>query len=940
MRITVDCQAIQSNNSLNRGIGNYSEDFLTHILTTELKLEITLMVNIRLPRSKVDELVKLCHPGNKLEIREWMPLSNCRWISGEKIRREISERIYSEVLISTKPDDFVLLSAFEGLSEDACWVLPPGIDGTVIFYDAIPKIFEEKYLSSMEVNEWYSLTATRLSGFHRVLAISESASADATNYLDLANQKVQVIHFGVQDRFFDFEESYSAENYVLAVLGEDERKNKINLLLAWKRLKYSAPDLKLKIVYKQSPPEKINNERFLQENELKNYVEFLGYVETHELDKLYQNCLFSIFPSFYEGLGLPVLESFAHFKPCIVSSTSSLLELVSSNELVFDPNLPSEIEQKVLGLMRDKELYSKAQQSGRDTLTRYRPENKQKQVKDLFSRRAEGSKSQNIFQEIPRLHVNFYTVLPPVPSGIANYAANLIHELHINSELTLISNFDPILGYECPECGISLDIRDRTSHEGKWIDGDIDIHNIGNSEHHVWQIELVKNYPGLIIMHDGYLSGLVWSMHVANSNIGGFFQQGILESSSLSFIDSNYFDEPHKMIINEKLNQFFLESSTSVIVHTQEARKMIENDFALIDSSQIRVIPHFARVDHPKYENIKRRKIVGVFGIIAETKMYREIIEAWEKSEIGGSGEFQLKFVGEDLSDDFSTLVRNENKKVRITCTGYLSDEEYSLQFDDISFAIQLRREFRGESSGAITELLARGIPVITNIEAWISDFKDAKELLIHKDFGTSDLAQKIDLVNVGLERYVANSRDIRSDLEKSASPAQCVASILNFALTSSNSNATRPLSHLKSIDRFFPNFLEKGLGDRDLAESCIRSFPLQFSKKRIFVAVKDEIESRDPVMIAKASALSEQIKEYTGVQIVFCRNLKSQGYIDTCNFLFVNSLYINLNLKIDHKTWLRKGDIFVNLTNYHDKLYSEISIVDLVFREFGEYLA
>jgi len=925
---------------MNRGIGNYSEDFLTYILATDLKLEITLMVNILLPRLKVDKLVKLCHPGNKVEIREWMPLSNCRWISGEETKREISERIYAEVLISTKPDDFVLLSPFEGLSEDACWALPPEIHGTVIFYDAIPKIFEEKYLASAEVNEWYKLKASRLSDFHRVLAISESASADATKYLDLANQRVQVIHFGVLDRLFDFEDSYRAENYALAVLGEDERKNKTNLLLAWKGLKRSAPDLKLKIVYKQSPPEKINNERFLRENLLENNVEFLGYVETHELDTLYQNCIFSIFPSFYEGLGLPVLESFAHFKPCIVSSTSALLELVSSTELIFDPNLPAEIEQKVLGLLRDKELYSKAQQSGRNALTRYRPENKQKQVKDLFSNRPQGSKIQTAVQEFPRPHVNFYTILPPVPSGIANYAANLIHDLHESSELTLISNIDPILGYECPECGISLDIRDRKSHDGKWIDGDIDIHNIGNSEHHVWQIDLVKNYPGLIIMHDGYLSGLSWSMHMVNSNIAAFFQQGMLESSILGFIDSNYFDEPHKMIINEKMNKYFLENSISVIVHTQEAKKMIENDFSLIDTSQIRVIPHFARVDHPLYENMKRNKIVGVFGIIAETKMYREIIEAWEKSEIGRSGEFLLKFIGEDLSDGFSSLVKNRNNKARITCTGYLSDEEYSLQFDDISFAIQLRRDFRGESSGAVTELLARGIPVITNIEAWISDFKAAKELLIDTDFGTSDLAKKIDLVKVGIERYVANSRDIRSELEISASPAQCVASVLSFALSSLDSKAMRPLTQFKSIDRQFPNFVEKRLGSREVAEACIRSFPLQLSKKRIFVTVKDEIVSGDPVMIAKAAALFEYTKKYTGVQLVFCRNLKSQGYIDTCNFLVVNPLFINLNITVDQTTWLKKGDIFINLTNCHDKLFSKIGVVELVLREFGEYLA
>jgi glycosyltransferase involved in cell wall biosynthesis len=936
----VDCQAIQSNNSLNRGIGNYSEDFLTYLVGSELKFEITLMVNALLPRTKVDQIVKLCHPENSITIREWMPLSNSGWLGGEKSRREVSEDIYAQVLISTKPDDFILLSPFEGLSEDACWILPVGIHGTVIFYDAIPRIFSKRYLAADEVREWYDLKATSLRKFHRVLAISDSASLDASTYLEIDKERVQVIHFGVLDRFFEFTEDAVDENYVLAVLGEDERKNKANLLLAWKRIKDSAPELKLKIVYKQSPPEKVNNQRFLQANNLENIVEFLDYVDPAELDRLYKNCSFSIFPSFYEGLGLPVLESFAHFKPCIVSSTSALPELVKSAELIFDPNLPIDIEAKVLNLIKNEKLYSQAQKSGRETLAKYMPDSKKNQIRNLFSTESRAIEIQNDIQKNPKIHVNFYTILPPIPSGIANYAANLIHELHSNSELTLISNINPIDGYKCQDCGLLLDIRDTNLHAKEWSDNDIDIHNIGNSEHHIWQVDLIRNYPGSIIMHDGFLSGLAWSKSVSEGNIASFFEQGVFESSILGFIDRTYYDEPHKMIMHEKMNRFYLENSTSVIVHTQSAREMIENDFALFDPSKVKVIPHFARGDHPLYALSKRKKIVGVFGIIAETKMYYEIIEAWGISGIGKSGEFVLKFIGEDLSDNFNSSIKNVHKETKIECTGYLSEEEYAFQFSEISFAIQLRRDFRGETSGAVTELLARGIPVITNIEAWISDFKFAKELLIDSDFTISELAKKIDSVQVDLEKYLTNSAEIRSELQINASPAECVRHMLSFAQSSCHSMVVSPLSQLRSLKRKYPDALDDEFDIRDVAEACIRSFPSQFAKKRILILVKEDLEIRDPAMVEKLQTLFEEIGKHTDLPIVFGRNLSPKGYIEICNSLIVNPLFSDLNINLDYTTWVKPEDIFINLANCEDSLFSKIGVVDLVIRELGEYLA
>ena len=63
----------------------------------------------------------------------------------------------------------------------------------------------------------------------------------------------------------------------------------------------------------------------------------LGFVESDELDKLYRNCRFLLFPSLNEGFGLPVLEAALHLKPSVATSLSSVPEIISSIGVYVDP---------------------------------------------------------------------------------------------------------------------------------------------------------------------------------------------------------------------------------------------------------------------------------------------------------------------------------------------------------------------------------------------------------------------------------------------------------------------------------------------------------------------------------------------------------------------------------------------------------------------------
>jgi glycosyltransferase involved in cell wall biosynthesis len=939
MRITIDCQALQSNNSVNRGIGNYSEDFLTYLLGETRGIEVTLLVNARLSMAKIETLADKIHPSNSLKIREWMPLKSTSWLDGEKIRRQISEYLYSQVLTSTDPDHYLLLSAFEGLSEDIHWIAPPDIECSVIFYDAIPAIFPSRYLAGSEVRDWYQQTALKLRSFSRVLAISKSAALDAQKYLEIESEKINVINFGVIDRYFSVENNAVRGDYVLSVLGEDERKNKHNLLIAWQKVLNVVPEVKLKIVYKQSPPEKINNDRFLRENNLIGRIEFLDYVEQDKLDELFRNCIFTVFPSFYEGLGLPVLESFAHYKPCLVANTSSLVELVNSEDLTFKPDSPEEIASKIVDLLGDNELYEKAVYFGREALNRFSPHNKSKQVQELFNvEMAQRRISPRI--SVPLLNqVYFYTVLPPTPSGIANYANALIHELHSNSDLIIISEDQETEVHMCIECNSSIPLRDLVGHEEKWVDGNFEIHNLGNSEYHIWQSELMRKYPGLVIMHDGFLSGLVWSIFHKQKNGTGFLERGLLEGSVLGFIENTYMQEPHKLILSEKLNQYFLEWSSMVMVHTHAAKRMIEEDFEVSEPKAIAVIPHFMRTNYPDYGSFQRKKVVGVFGIVAESKMYKEIIEGWNESIVGHSHEYTLRFIGEDVTNDFISLIKDPKRSVKIEHTGYVSDEEYSEHFNEIAFAIQLRRDFRGETSGALSELHSRGIPVLTNIDSWTDKNSETSSLLIDSEITPRSLGEKIDYVARNLDELIQESQGLRERLTIEASPKRVVEQLLSLSSKCVELKKVTPMTQLKFICENYPQIDEKYLGLKEVGEVCLRSFQSVFSKKRIFVLVRDGITESDPNFVKITQNLFVKITKLTSRPVVLCRELGISGYLQTVNGILLNPEYKSLIGNSDYITWLKPGDLLIAAKNSKARNLMDIEVINLVSRELSDFL-
>ncbi len=171
--------------------------------------------------------------------------------------------------------------------------------------------------------DWLERRAVRRADL--LLTLSESAREDIERVLGVPREKIRVTYLGGPT--LDPESSFK-ERYFLFVGGTEKRKNLATVLEAFK----SIEGFELRVVgaNKASP---VHDERREQSG-----VRWLGFVGEQELVELYRHATALVFPTRYEGFGLPVLEAMARRTPVIASNSSSIPEVARGAAILVDPD--------------------------------------------------------------------------------------------------------------------------------------------------------------------------------------------------------------------------------------------------------------------------------------------------------------------------------------------------------------------------------------------------------------------------------------------------------------------------------------------------------------------------------------------------------------------------------------------------------------------------
>lgn len=153
--------------------------------------------------------------------------------------------------------------------------------------------------------------------------------------------------------------------YVLSVGDLQPRKNHVGLIEAFAKLVHAHPQLKHRLVL--AGKETWFSERIrdaVTSSGIADRITFTGFVSDDDLLRLYNGCDCFVFPSFYEGFGIPVLEAMACGRAVACSNTSAMPEVADGAGILFDPYQPGEISRAMADILLDSELRSRLERLG------------------------------------------------------------------------------------------------------------------------------------------------------------------------------------------------------------------------------------------------------------------------------------------------------------------------------------------------------------------------------------------------------------------------------------------------------------------------------------------------------------------------------------------------------------------------------------------------
>ena len=237
-----------------------------------------------------------------------------------------------------------------------------------ITYIRCPESFSKKFIVFYKL-----IVPLMLKNSKKIITVSNFSKDEVSNYFKISKDKFIVIYNGVDSEQFNVlrKDDKTAQKYILAVSSRNFHKNFQGLIKAFKDVKNELKDVNLHIVGGSEIKSFNNIELDIEDLKEEKRIHFLGRVDDQELIRSYQNASLFVFPSFYEGFGIPPLEAQACGCPVIASNKASMPEVLADSALYFDPTSTKELSDQIKFFYNHVEQKDKLSERGLQNIERF-----------------------------------------------------------------------------------------------------------------------------------------------------------------------------------------------------------------------------------------------------------------------------------------------------------------------------------------------------------------------------------------------------------------------------------------------------------------------------------------------------------------------------------------------------------------------------------------
>ncbi|MDP3670740.1 MAG: glycosyltransferase [Telluria sp.] len=332
----------------------------------------------------------------------------------------------------------------------------------------------------------------------------------------------------------------------------------------------------------------------------------------------------------------------------------------------------------------------------------------------------------------PRLA--YISPLPPEHSGIADYSAELIPELARFYDVELVVDqasvedarlsafpLHPLAWFE--------------EHGGRF---ERVLYHFGNSGVHKHMFELIRRHPGIVVLHDFYLSGVLDNLE-RDQVLPLAYMHALYESHGYTGLLEHRKIGRNPSIWKYPLNKGVLDHASGVIVHSEFARQLAVDCYGADSAASWRRVPllrgkpgagAMQREDARRHLGLASDDfVITSFGMLGRTKLNDVLLDAFLASPLAANPRCKLVFVGENDPGSYGRALRDtiaaSGAAARIGITGFVSAGEYAAWLSASDSAVQLRAQTRGETSAAVLDCLLYGVPTVINAHGASAEIGD-----------------------------------------------------------------------------------------------------------------------------------------------------------------------------------------------------------------------
>lgn len=663
-----------------------------------------------------------------------------------------------------------------------------------IVYDLIPWLFPDAYLSTAADARDYLSIVPAISRLDRVFAISESVRRDVIAIANAEPTRVVTIHGGLDEQRWPMlstdratgESSHTPRNpsmrtsrsgqacrpasidvrnasgatfevtlpFWLYVGGDDFRKNLPRLLEAIAILKRRGR-LDGPLVVACSIGNGRRGELMARAASLGLRpgadVVLTGYVSDDTLGDLFASCMATVFPSIYEGLGLPVLESYAFGKPVLAADTSAIKELVPER-CRFDPYDAVSIADAMLRFRDDPQVAHDSLAFAPRAIALHQWSTAAHELSKWLE---DGDGRQSRAATAP---LWVASSLPPDASGVAFYTQKSL-AAPTAGPVTFFAPVKGTAGMEAARISLARARHDVQSEadpaevlslatltEARLVASqDSVVFVLGNSHHHLATIRhLLAQGAGsrdAVHLHDVFIRGLLALYFGSEQDLTA----GLLGAYPVALVNdwigaggdihgvTNTLLGPRLLVRRAGVRHF--------VVNSTAAADLLRADLG-DDAAGVRIDVAFLPILDPFVQPRDRDAVklrIGHFGILGRAKHPDRVVAACDL--LSSKRQVELIFAGYGV---LAYLQRNNLTRRYMRIIESPSDHRLQEAMSAVDCAVQLRYPDQGESSGVVNQLLALRRPVIC---ARIGSFVDldAAAHLVDPHIEPADLAAAIE---------------------------------------------------------------------------------------------------------------------------------------------------------------------------------------------------